>query len=195
MPDLHLEQNFAGKIVAGIDEAGRGPLVGPVFAAAVIIDPNHIITGINDSKKLSERKREALFEEIIKYYQYGIGSASTSEIDEINILEATKLACMRAASNLPTRPDIILVDGNMKFNDPSYISIIKGDTLSLSIAAASIIAKVTRDRLMQDLSEQFPGYNWQQNKGYGTQAHIEAIAKLGLTEHHRRSFKVASLDY
>ena len=190
MPDLHLEQNFAGKIVAGIDEAGRGPLVGPVFAAAVIIDPNHIITGINDSKKLSERKREALFEEIIKYYQYGIGSASTSEIDEINILEATKLACMRAASNLPTRPDIILVDGNMKFNDPSYISIIKGDTLSLSIAAASIIAKVTRDRLMQDLSEQFPGYNWQQNKGYGTQAHVEAIAKLGLTEHHRRSFRI-----
>ncbi len=190
MPDLHLEQNFAGKIVAGIDEAGRGPLVGPVFAAAVIIDPDHIIDGINDSKKLSAKKRETLFEEIIKYYQYGIGSASASEIDEINILEATKLACMRAASDLPIRPDIILVDGNMKFNDPSYVSIIKGDTLSLSIAAASIIAKVTRDHFMQDLSEQFPGYSWQQNKGYGTKAHIEAITKLGLTEHHRRSFRI-----
>lgn len=189
MPDLHLENRWLDKIVAGIDEAGRGPLVGPVFAAAVIIDQSYIIAGIDDSKKLSEAKREKLFEEITHHYQYGIGFASAAEIDEMNILEATKIACERAARALPVKADIVLVDGNMKFSDSSYISIIKGDSLSLSIAAASIVAKVSRDRLLKDLSHEFPEYGWQQNKGYGTKAHMEAISRLGLTSHHRKSFK------
>ena len=188
MPSLSLEQKWLPQIVAGVDEAGRGPLMGPVFAAAVIINPDYIIKGIDDSKKISEPRREELFEEIIKHYQYGIGSASPAEIDEINILEATKLACQRAITNLPTLPAIVLIDGNMKFPQEHYVSVIKGDQLSLSIAAASVIAKVSRDRLIYELAQDFPNYGWKKNKGYGTKLHIEAIGKYGMTEHHRKSF-------
>ncbi len=188
MPSLELEQKWLPQIVAGVDEAGRGPLMGPVFAAAVIINPNHVINGIDDSKKISELRREELFEEIIKHYHYGIGHASAAEIDEINILEATKLACQRAIENLPIIPGIVLIDGNMKFPQKHYISVVKGDQLSTSIAAASIIAKVSRDRLICELAQGFPEYGWRQNKGYGTKLHIEAISKYGMTEHHRKSF-------
>ncbi len=188
MPDLSLEKNWPTLIIAGVDEAGRGPLMGPVFAGAVIVDSENIIPGINDSKKLSESKRESLYEAITKHYDYAIGTADVAEIDSLNILEATKLACIRAVDALKKKADIILVDGNMKFLDPKWKSIIKGDSLSLSIAAASIIAKVSRDRFVTNLSKDFPEYEWQQNKGYGTKKHIEAIKHFGLTIHHRKSF-------
>lgn len=190
MPDLSLESTWPNLIIAGVDEAGRGPLMGPVFAAAVIIDGKHIISGINDSKKLSALKREALYEEITKYYDYAIGTADVTEIDSLNILEATKLACTRAVSALNKKADIILVDGNMKFPNPEWKSVIKGDSISLSIAAASIIAKVSRDRFVTNLSKDFPEYQWQQNKGYGTKKHIESIKTFGLTIHHRKSFVI-----
>lgn len=190
MPDLSLENQYYPQVVAGVDEAGRGPLVGSVYAASVIVNPNHIICGINDSKKIPEKEREALFEEIIKHYIYGIGFATCHEIDEINILQATRLACMRSIDNLPLKPDVVLIDGNMKFDQQNYKSVIKGDTISMSIAAASIIAKVTRDRVMRKLAENYPEYGWMNNKGYGTKAHIEAIRKYGMTPHHRKSFKI-----
>lgn len=189
MPNLDLETPHYPLIVAGVDEAGRGPLVSSVYAAAVIVDQNHIIHGIDDSKKIPEIVRESLYEEIIKHYAYGVGFATNQEIDEINILQATKLACRRAIDNLPIVPDIVLIDGNMKFEQINYHSIIKGDSLSISIAAASIVAKVTRDRVMRELSKDFPEYGWESNKGYGTKAHIEAIRRHGITEHHRRSFR------
>ena len=188
MPNLLIEQQYHPSIVAGIDEAGRGPLCGPVVAAAVIVKPDIIIDGIDDSKKLSKTKRESLYELITSNYSFGIGQASVQEIDEINILEATKLACVRAAKALPTEPHIILVDGNMKFPDERYKSIIKGDTLSISIAAASIIAKVYRDDLMAKLSLEYPEYLWAKNSGYGTQEHIQAIKEHGATKHHRQKF-------
>lgn len=189
MPNLDLEQPHYPLIVAGVDEAGRGPLVGSVYAAAVIVDPKYIIHGIDDSKKIPEITREALYEEIISRYSYGIGFATNQEIDEINILQATKLACMRAIDNLSFVPDIVLIDGNMEFEQTNYHSIVKGDSLSLSIAAASIVAKVTRDRVMRELAKDFPQYAWDSNKGYGTKAHIESIRKYGTTPHHRRSFR------
>lgn len=188
MPDFSLEDEFSSLVVAGVDEAGRGPLMGPVFAAAVIVDRNFLIEGIDDSKKLSEKRRERMFEEITKYYKYGIGIASAEEIDEINILEATKLACIRAVENLPIEVDMVLVDGNMKFKNQNYRSIIKGDSLSISIAAASIVAKVSRDRLIGQLSKEFPLYGWEKNKGYGTKFHMKAIEEFGLSKHHRKSF-------
>lgn len=188
MPDLSFEREYYPNIVAGVDEAGRGPLAGPVVAAAVIVDSNLIFDGINDSKKLSASKREKLYDLIIEHYSFGIGEASVSEIDEVNILEATKLACIRAVKNLKTKPDIVLVDGNMKFDDMRYKSIIKGDNLSISIAAASIIAKVYRDRMMKALSDKHPEYLWRQNSGYGTAAHINAIKKYGVTAYHRSKF-------
>lgn len=190
MPDLSLEENWPNLIIAGVDEAGRGPLMGPVFAAAVIIDRKKIIAGINDSKKLSSARREALYEEITKYYDYAIGIADVEEIDSLNILEATKLASIRAIEALNKKADIILVDGNMTFPDPKWKSIIKGDSISLSIAAASIIAKVSRDRFVTNLSKDFKEYEWQQNKGYGTKKHIEYIKQFGLTIHHRKSFVI-----
>ncbi|MBP7190282.1 MAG: ribonuclease HII [Rickettsiaceae bacterium] len=188
MADFLLEDEYNGLLVAGVDEAGRGPLMGPVFASAVIVDRSLEIPGINDSKKLSEKRREELFEQIINHYKYGIGFASAEEIDKINILEATKLACKRAVGNLPLAPEVVLIDGNMKFSMQNYISVIKGDLLSISIAAASILAKVSRDRLINELAKSFPEYGWEKNKGYGTKSHMEAIAKFGLTIHHRQSF-------
>ncbi|XVN40462.1 MAG: ribonuclease HII [Rickettsia endosymbiont of Argas persicus] len=191
---LHFEKKYDGYIVAGIDEAGRGPVAGAVIAAAVIVDRNNIIDGIKDSKKLSKKKRELLYEQITANYSWAVGIVSHTEIDEINILEATKKACLIAAKNLSTQPEIVIVDGNMQFYDKRFVSIINGDNLSLSIAAASIIAKVTRDRLMLDLSTEFPQYLWHKNSGYGTKEHIEAIKLHGLSPYHRLSFTKSIAD-
>ena len=187
--NLDIERSYIGKVVAGIDESGRGPLAGPVVAAAVIIDQGNIVVGIDDSKKLSQIKRESLYQHIIENYQYSVAVIQPQEIDEINILQATIKACILAERNLHIAPNIVLVDGNMKFLDPRFISIVKGDTKSISIAAASIIAKVTRDRLMEDLHHNYPMYNWYANKGYGTKEHIDAIMRYGRTIHHRESFQ------
>jgi ribonuclease HII len=193
MTDLEIEQRFFGKIIAGVDEAGRGPLAGPVVAAAVIVDQNNIIKGIRDSKKLSKKKREDIYHYITSHYVWSVGIVGSDEIDEINILQATIKACRLAVSALKVKADIVLVDGNMKFGDQRFLSIIKGDDKSISIAAASIIAKVTRDRLMNDLSHEFPEYKWHQNAGYGTKEHKEAIIKHGQSVHHRKSFKVKDI--
>lgn len=178
--------------IAGIDEAGRGPLAGPVVAAAVIVDRNFFIEGIADSKKLTKNKREELYKIIIEHYQYAVGIVSSERIDEINILQATIEACRIAANKLAS-PSLFLVDGNMKFNDDRFISIIKGDDKSVSIAAASIIAKVTRDKIMYELHCKYPEYCWDSNSGYGSKTHIEAIKHYGMTPYHRRSFKPKSL--
>ena len=179
------------KVIAGVDEAGRGPLAGPVVSAAVILPENFDIPGINDSKKLSEKKREALFPVIQKRaIAFGIGLADHKEIDQINILQASLLSMKRAVEALSVTPDYLLVDG--KFNIACTIdqrSVIKGDALSLSIAAASILAKVTRDRIMADLDLQYPEYGFKRHKGYPTKAHKDAILTHGPCPVHRRSFK------
>lgn len=187
--DLSIESNYQG-VVAGVDEAGRGPLAGPVVAAAVIIDQNNLIEGIKDSKKLSKNKREELYEAITQNYVWSIGVVGPKEIDEINILEATKKACVLAVEGLIKEPSVVIVDGNMKFSDKRFVSYIKGDDKSISIAAASIIAKVTRDRIMEVLHQDFPYYFWAKNSGYGTKEHISAIEKYGSSVHHRLSFKL-----
>ncbi|GBD90370.1 ribonuclease HII [bacterium BMS3Abin04] len=176
--------------IAGVDEAGRGPLAGPVVAAAVIFDDETVIDGINDSKKLTEKKREELFELIVNQsLSYGIGIIDQKEIDEINILQAALKAMKAAVNNLNIKPQLILIDGNKTFNsDIPCKAIVKGDGKSFSIAAASIIAKVTRDRLMINAAKNFPNYLWEKNKGYGTKQHIEAIKKYGLTPLHRKTF-------
>lgn len=195
MADLEIEKQYEGMIIAGVDEAGRGPLAGPVVAAAVIVDQDVHIEGIRDSKKISKKKREDLYEKIISHYRWAVGIVLPSEIDQINILEATKKACEIAVSSISIKPEIVLVDGNMKFKDKRFHSIIKGDDKSISIASASIIAKVTRDRMMDDLSKDFPAYKWHKNSGYGTKNHINAIIENGRTIHHRKSFKVKGVDY
>jgi ribonuclease HII len=187
--DLSIESNYQG-IVAGVDEAGRGPLAGPVVAAAVIIDQNNLIEGIKDSKKLSKNTREELYTKITQNYVWSIGVVGPKEIDEINILEATKKACVLAVEGLIKEPSVVIVDGNMKFSDKRFVSYIKGDDKSISIAAASIIAKVTRDRIMGLLHQEFPYYFWAKNSGYGTKEHISAIEKYGVSIHHRLSFKL-----
>lgn len=177
--------------VCGVDEAGRGPLAGPVCAAAVILPKNTIIEGTNDSKKLTEKKREALFDIIKeKAVSYGIAFASPEEIDEINILQATFLAMRRAVEQLTLPPDLVMVDGNQI---PPGLGcdarcIIKGDALSSSIACASILAKVTRDRYMIEIAREYPEYNFAKHKGYGTKEHIEALRAHGMCPIHRRSF-------
>lgn len=188
MPDISLELQYSGRI-AGVDEAGRGPWAGPVVAGAVILNYNDIPDGINDSKKLSAARRDALFESIIATASVGIGIASVEEIDQLNILAATKLAMQRAVAALPHQPDRILVDGNQppRFACP-VDAIVKGDSKSLSIAAASIIAKVTRDRMMAALAQEFPVYGWEKNAGYGTALHQAGIKQHGITPHHRKSF-------
>ena len=182
------ERGFSA--VCGIDEAGRGPLAGPVCAAAVILPPDCDISGLNDSKKLSEKKREALFPVIQeKALAFGVGWATAEEIDRVNILQATFLAMARAVEALPAPADYALVDGNRM--PPLPIpgeTIVKGDATSASIAAASILAKVSRDRLLRRLDEEHPEYGFAKHKGYGTQAHYEAIRKYGLLPEHRRSF-------
>ena len=178
------------RLIAGIDEAGRGPLAGPVVAAAVIFDKNTVIEYVNDSKKLTEKKREELYYEIIgNCLTYGIGIIEEREIDEINILQASLKAMKIAARQLEPQPDLILIDGNKVFNsDIPAEAVVKGDAKSFAIAAASILAKVTRDRYMRELSENYPEYVWYKNKGYGTKEHINAIKKFGPTMVHRKSF-------
>ena len=177
--------------IAGVDEVGRGPLAGPVTAAAVVLDPKQIPEGLNDSKKLSAKRRAALSDEIFQTAEVCVAHASVEEIDEINILRAAHLAMERAVAGLGRHPCIALIDGNMIPNGLSCPgrSIIKGDGKSLSIAAASIVAKTTRDAIMWDLAQQFPGYGWETNAGYGSKSHMSALQKLGPTPHHRRSFK------
>jgi ribonuclease HII len=175
--------------VAGVDEAGRGPWAGPVVAAAVILDPATVPDGLHDSKLLSAAKRETLYPLILRHAYVGIGEASVLEIDTHNIRQATHLAMQRAIAALPDPPTSALVDGNDAPPLPCIVkTVIKGDSLSLSIAAASIIAKVTRDRLMQALAKHYDGYGWAKNMGYGTALHAAAIQSLGVTVHHRRSY-------
>ncbi len=177
--------------LCGVDEAGRGPLAGPVYAAAVILDPDVVIDGVNDSKKLSEKRREALFDEICeKAVAYGIASASVEEIEEMNILQATFLAMSRAVAALSLTPDLVLVDGNQvpRGIDRPIETVVKGDARSASIAAASILAKVSRDRYMLALDEQYPQYAFSKHKGYGTKVHCEALQTFGPSPEHRLSF-------
>lgn len=180
--------------VAGVDEAGRGPLAGPVVAAAVIFPQETMIPGVNDSKQVSERRREMLFDEIKRYaVAVGIGIVDHEVIDRINILQASLLAMHKAIDNLAVQPQQLLVDGNFFSHEKFPVqNIIKGDTLSHSIAAASIIAKVTRDRMMREFDREFPHYGFGKHKGYGTRAHVEAIKRYGLCAIHRRTFHVAS---
>jgi len=193
MPDFAIEKS-AGGLVAGIDEAGRGPWAGPVIAAAVVLDPTTLPRSIqdrlDDSKKLSAKVRCGLFEALGDYAQLGVGIASVSEIDTHNILSGTMLAMQRAVINLPVPPDYALVDGNQSPKLSCTVqTVVRGDGLSLSIAAASIVAKVTRDRIMAELALEHPGYGWERNAGYGTKEHREGLEQLGVTNHHRRSFK------
>lgn len=194
MPDYSLENNARKKgfkFICGVDEAGRGPLAGPVCAACVILPEGLEIEGVNDSKKLSEKKREQLYDVITeKALAWAVAFASVDEIEEYNILGATYLAMTRAVNGLQISADYALVDGNRK---PPQITfpvetVVKGDSKSFSIAAASILAKVTRDRLLKEYNEQYPQYDFLQHKGYGTKAHIEAIKKYGPCDIHRPSF-------
>ena len=177
--------------LCGVDEAGRGPLAGPVYAAAVILRPGDVLAGINDSKRLTEKKREALFDVICeRAAAYSIASASVEEIERLNILQATFLAMRRAVQGLSVRPDLALIDGNRLPPDwevPAR-TVVKGDALSASIAAASILAKVSRDRVMLELDRQFPAYGFAKHKGYGTAAHYAALRKEGPSPEHRLSF-------
>lgn len=177
--------------IAGVDEVGRGPLAGPVTAAAVILDPANIPDGLNDSKKLSAKRRDALFDKIMACATVGVAHATVEEIDEHNILRASHIAMLRAVEALGVTPDHLLIDGNLipRGCTVSAEAVIKGDGKSLSIAAASIVAKVTRDRIMVDLAQQHPGYGWESNAGYPSKSHISALQELGVTPHHRRSFK------
>lgn len=179
-----------GKVLAGVDEAGRGPLAGPVYAAAVILPQDCIIEGINDSKKLSEKKRDELFDIICeKAIAYNIVSVDESVIDEINILQATFLAMQNAVNNLEVEPQYVLIDGNKSPGiELAHETVVKGDSHSMAIAAASILAKVSRDRFITEMDTKYPGYGFGQHKGYGTKAHYEAIERLGICEIHRKSF-------
>ena len=187
-PEQALLRKYGGP-VAGVDEAGRGPWAGPVVAAAVIFlgEPP---AGINDSKKLSEEAREALLPKILAAAHVGIGIADVETVDRLNIYHATHAAMCEAVDKLAAQPSAVLVDGNRlpKFEMPAQ-ALVKGDSLSLSIAAASIVAKVTRDRIMRELAAAFPAYGWERNKGYGTEEHAGALKLHGATCHHRRSFR------
>ena len=182
-------------LIAGVDEVGRGPLIGPVVAAAVILPKDYKLEGLTDSKKLSEKKRE-MFYEIIKRdaLAIGIGIVDEKKIDEINIYEATKVAMREAINKLKIKPEHILIDAMPLELDIPTTSIIKGDLLSITISAASVIAKVTRDHMLYDIDKEYPMYDLKNNKGYGTKKHIEAIKKYGITKYHRLSYKPVS-DY
>ena len=192
MPDYSFEQQYLDQgfsLIAGVDEAGRGPWAGPVVAAAVILDESNIPSGLNDSKKLNEQKREKLFDPIQQYCLVGVGIVDAAKIDQINILQATMRAMELAIKDLPDQPDFTLIDGNRSpdIKMPSE-AIKKGDAKSLSIAAASIIAKVTRDRMMHKYDLQFPDYGFAQHKGYGTAKHSAALNAHGPCVIHRMSF-------
>ncbi len=188
VPTYDIEDQFSG-IVAGVDEAGRGPWAGPVVAAAVVLDRATAPEGLRDSKTLTERRRRLLAAELWKTARIGVGVASVDEIDSMNILRASLLAMARAVANLSVRPAIALVDGNIKpkLQCRAY-TVVDGDAKSVSIAAASIIAKTVRDRMMTELHRDYPQYAWGSNKGYAAPAHREALMKFGVTPHHRRSF-------
>lgn len=200
MPDYSFEDSLLNRLrlsvdapIAGLDEVGRGPLAGPVIACAVVIDrdvlPPPVAAALDDSKKLTASKREQLYEILANTTRYALGQASVEEIDEFNILQASLLAMRRAVDGLAVQPIAALVDGNRDPGLPCPTDcIIKGDGKSITIAAASIIAKVTRDRQMADLSKTFPGYGWETNMGYGSKAHIAALREIGPTSHHRKSF-------
>ena len=192
MPDFALER-ASGGLVAGIDEAGRGPWAGPVVAAAVILDtrtlPDFLAGGLDDSKTLSPAKRRDLYRGLLGCAEIGVGAAGVREIEEIDILQATFQAMNRALAALPRRPAAALVDGNRAPDLPCRVeTVVRGDSRSLSIAAASIVAKVTRDLIMTRLAARYPGFGWERNAGYGTAEHRRALAQIGLTPHHRRSF-------
>lgn len=186
--DNALRQEYP--VICGVDEAGRGPLAGDVFAAAVILDDETLIEYLNDSKKISESRREKLYDEIVdKAKDYCIATASVSEIDSLNILNATMLAMKRAVDGLGIKPDMALIDGNRCPElGVKAQSVVKGDATSASIAAASILAKVSRDRYMLTLAEKYPGYGFEQHKGYGTKLHCDKLKELGASDVHRRSF-------
>ena len=192
-PHDRLEREFLQKWsgrVAGVDEAGRGPWAGPVVAAAVILDLDRVPAGINDSKLLSPKAREALFDKLQASAWVGVGFADVALIDRDNILKATFFAMAGAVAALGIRPELALVDGNRAPTLPCRVeTIVRGDSTSLSIAAASIIAKVTRDRLMEELAREIPGYGFERHKGYGTRLHAEALLRLGPSRVHRRSFR------
>ena len=187
-PSYKFDEAYESPII-GVDEGGRGPLAGPVISAAIILNKEIIPEGINDSKKLSKKKRIIINEQLISHHSYAIGMATVEEIDKINILQASLLSMKRAILGLNIEPKSILVDGN-KLPDLEYkmYPIVKGDSKSVSIAAASIIAKVYRDKLMEDLSIQYPGYYWEKNSGYGTKQHLLALNNLGVTPIHRKTF-------
>src|SRR5690606_13954669 len=178
--------------IAGVDEAGRGPLAGPVVAAAAVIPPGTFIVHLNDSKKLTAKQRELVYEQLLAAkIPYGLGQASVAEIDRLNILNASRLAMMRAVANLPVKPDFLLIDGHAwpGINLP-HRGVVGGDGCSLSIAAASVLAKVTRDRLMGEFDQAFPGYGFAKHKGYPTAEHYAALTRLGPCPIHRRSFNL-----
>ena len=179
------------RLIAGVDEVGRGPLAGPVTAAAVVLDPTRIPEGLNDSKVLTAKVRDRLFDRILAVADVSVAHATVEEIDRLNILYASHLAMCRAVAGLRTAPCMALVDGNMIPRDLTCnaVALIGGDGRSVSVAAASIVAKVVRDRIMVDLAQQHPGYGWEKNAGYPTKTHREALLALGVTPHHRRSFK------
>ena len=196
MPDFALERRHwaAGRrFVAGLDEAGRGCLAGPVVAAAVVLPPEADLPGLDDSKKLSPARREAMLERICaEALGVGVGLCSPEEVDRMNVLRATLEAMRRAVSDLVLAPDVLLVDGNQPLAAPpcTQETVVRGDTRCLSIAAASVVAKVTRDRLMVRLHADYPHYGWAQHKGYPTAAHYAALAAHGPSPHHRRSFRL-----
>ncbi|MEX0286900.1 MAG: ribonuclease HII [Paracoccaceae bacterium] len=193
-PDDSLERALQAQgylRIAGVDEVGRGPLAGPVTAAAVVFDLGHIPSGLNDSKALSAKRRETLAEEIYALGDVSIAHATVQEIDDLNILRASHLAMERAVAGLSSPPDALLIDGNLipaNLTQPAQ-AVVKGDARSVSISAASIVAKICRDRIMVELAQQHPGYGWDTNAGYPSKSHKVALQNLGVTPHHRRSFK------
>ena len=198
MPDRQLEEDFSTRLgggpIAGVDEVGRGPLAGPVITAAVIQPGGIHFDGLDDSKRLTARRREQLFHDLTRHAVYAVGAASRADIDRLNILHATMLAMVRSVTRLPQIPAGVLVDGNRIPPDMPFPAeaVVKGDGKSSSIAAASIIAKVTRDKIMGVLSDRYPTYGWNSNSGYPTAAHKSAILEHGITAHHRRTFRPVS---